>query len=78
MIFSLEIFLNLAIVLQILLIALISVATAETFFSKLKIIKKTRNDEAPKEIKKDMQHCFQKWEKRWIKCILSKGKYFQG
>jgi hypothetical protein len=24
--------------------------------------------------KEDMQHCFQEWEKRWIKCILSGGE----
>jgi hypothetical protein len=28
--------------------------------------------------KKDMQHCSQEWEKRWTKCILSGGEYFEG
>jgi [histone H3]-lysine36 N-dimethyltransferase SETMAR len=28
--------------------------------------------------KEDMQHCFQEWEKRWTKCILSGGEYFEG
>jgi hypothetical protein len=30
-----------------------------------------------KELTKDMEHCFQQWEKRWTKCILSGGEYFQ-
>ena len=28
--------------------------------------------------KKDMQHCFQEWEKCWTKSILSGGKYLEG
>jgi len=24
------------------------------------------------------QKCFQQWEKRWYKCIESKGEYFKG
>jgi hypothetical protein len=28
--------------------------------------------------KKDRQHCFQEWEKRWTKCILSGGEYLEG
>ena len=27
--------------------------------------------------KEDMQHYFQEWEKRWTKCILSGGVYFE-
>jgi len=26
----------------------------------------------------EFQKCFQQWEKRWYKCIKSKGKYFEG
>jgi len=28
--------------------------------------------------KEDMQHCFQEWEKRCTKCILSGGEYLEG
>ena len=27
--------------------------------------------------KEDTQHCFQEWEKRWTKCILSGGEYLE-
>ena len=27
--------------------------------------------------KEDMQHYFQEWEKRWTKCILLRGEYFE-
>jgi hypothetical protein len=27
--------------------------------------------------KEDMQHCVREWEKRWTKCILSGGEYFE-
>jgi len=26
----------------------------------------------------EFQKCFQQWEKRWYKCIESKGEYFEG
>ena len=26
----------------------------------------------------EFQKCFQEWEKRWHKCIESKGEYFEG
>jgi hypothetical protein len=26
----------------------------------------------------EFQKCFQKWEKRWYKCIKSKGEFFEG
>jgi len=26
----------------------------------------------------EFQKCFQQWEKRWYKCIESKGEYFDG
>ena len=26
----------------------------------------------------EFQKCFQQWEKRWHKCIESKGEYFEG
>jgi hypothetical protein len=26
----------------------------------------------------DFQRCFQKWQERWDKCILSAGDYFEG
>jgi hypothetical protein len=34
----------------------------------------TIKGETTKLTKEDMQHCFQEWEKRWTKCILSGGE----
>ena len=44
-------------------------------FVAIDIIKRETSKLLQELIKEDMQHCFQEWEKRLIKCILS-GRVF--
>ena len=59
-------------------------------FPKLKLQMKGRRFDITEEIqeesqqvldtipKRDFQGCLQAWQKRWDRCILAKGKYFEG
>jgi len=66
-------------------------APADFFlFSKLKTTLKGRRFQTIEEIKENVtrelraitesafQEAFQKWEKRWERCIASRGDYFKG
>ena len=41
----------------------------------LEVLNNASTDNASSE---EFQKCFQQWEKRWHKCIESKGEYFEG
>ena len=50
---------------------------AKRFTTSEKI--KTKLPVEQKDIPKSVfQKCFEEWNKRWLKCIISDGNYFEG
>ena len=41
-------------------------------------IKTASKEELNKITKNDFWKCFEDWKKRWHKCIISNGDYFEG
>ena len=47
-------------------------------FADVSEVKKKTVDVLKNISTEEFQKCFQQWEKRWCKCIESKGEYFEG
>ena len=47
-------------------------------FGAVEAIKKQTTNLLKSITKDDLQRCFQQWKKRWQKCILLEGEYFEG
>src|SRR5213080_3141671 len=47
-------------------------------FDDVDDIKKNATEQLRRVEQKDFQNCFQQWQERWTKCIVSEGDYFEG
>ena len=47
-------------------------------YTTIKEIKSASKEELNKITKNDFLRCFEDWKKRWHKCIISGGDYFEG